>query len=158
MATLESILAEHPFFEDLDASHSDQLLNCVSNRFIRANHFVFREGEPANEFFVIREGQLAVEAPTVDGPLIVQTLDAGSIVGWSWLIPPFRWRFDVRALRDTLLLSLSAPCLREKCAQNHELGYELHRRFSRIMAQRLEGAMLRLLDVQERSHELVQEL
>jgi len=80
-------------------------------------------------------------------PLIVSTLGEGEILGWSWLLPPYQWRFHAHAVDDTRAIALDGKCLRNKCEQNHDLGYELLKRFYRIIDQRLEAARFQLLDV-----------
>jgi hypothetical protein len=44
-------------------------------------------------------------------------------------------------------IALDGKCLRTKCEQNHDLGYELLKRFSQIMSRRLDATRLQLLDV-----------
>jgi CRP-like cAMP-binding protein len=81
------------------------------------------------------------------GPIIVETLGEGDILGWSWLIPPYNWHFDARAVELTRAIALDGKCLRTKCEADHDLGYELLKRFTNIMEQRLEATRLQLLDI-----------
>jgi len=83
------------------------------------------------------------------GPITVETLEDGDIVGWSWLFPPYRWRFDARAVETTRAIALNGKCLRTKSEQDHDLGYELLKRFARIVEERLQATRLQLLDVYE---------
>jgi len=146
--TLEPILAKHPFLKNLDARHLKLLVACASNVRFNAGQFLFHEGEEANKFYMIREGKVAVQIQAgARGVITVQTLGEGDILGWSWLIPPYRWRFDACALDMTRALALDGKCLREKSEEDHDLGYELLKRFSTIMAGRLEAASLQLLDI-----------
>ena len=80
-------------------------------------------------------------------PIIVSTLSVGEILGWSWLLPPFQWKFHARAVDDVHAIALDGKCLRTKCEENHDLGYEVLKRFAQIMEQRLEATRLQLLDV-----------
>jgi CRP-like cAMP-binding protein len=148
METLERILAEHPFFKGLEEPYLQLLVGCASNVRFNAGEVVFREGEQANQFYLIRQGKVAVEtfAPS-RGPIIVQTLGEGELVGWSWLIAPYRWRFDGRAVELTRAIALDGECLRGKCEEDHNLGYELMKRVAHVMEQRLEATRLQLLDV-----------
>ena len=107
-----------------------------------------REGEEANQFYMIRQGRVAVEiGDTERGPIIVQTVEEGEVLGWSWLIPPFRWRFDARAIELTRAIAMDGKCLRTKSEEDCDLGYELLKRFSLIVAERLDATRLQLLDV-----------
>lgn len=148
METLKGIIAEHPFFVDLDDSFTNLLVSCASNVRFKAGAYILREGDAANTFYLIREGKVAVEvlAPQ-HKPIIVSTLGVGEILGWSWLMPPFRWKFHARAVDDIRAIALDGKCLRTKCEENHDLGYEILKRFGRIMEQRLEATRLQLLDV-----------
>lgn len=148
METLRPILAEHPFFKDLDPSYLDLLVGCAANARFDEGAFLFRTGEEANQFFLIRQGRVALEiAAPGRPPLIVQTVREGEILGWSWLIPPYHLVFDARAVEPTRALALDGKCLRTKCEADHNLGYELLKRFAHIMEERLEAARLQLLDV-----------
>ncbi len=148
METLERILAEHPFFSGLEPSYTSLLVGCAANSRFDAGKYIFKEGEAANEFYVIRAGKVALEifAPQRK-PIILETLSEGEILGWSWLLPPYHWKFHARAVEDTRAIALDGKCLRTKCEQNHDLGYELLKRFSQIVEQRLEAARFQLLDV-----------
>ena len=81
------------------------------------------------------------------GPITVQTIDDGEVLGWLWLIPPYNWHFDARAVELTRAIALDGKCLRTKCENDHDLGYELLKRFTSIMEQRLEATRLQLLDI-----------
>ena len=148
METLEPILAKHPFLKGLEPRHLKILVGCASNVRFNADQFLFHEGEEANEFYMIREGKVAVQIQGAErGPITVQTIGEGDVLGWSWLIPPYRWRFDAKALELTRAIALDGKCLRTKSEDDHDLGYELLKRFAGIIVERLEAARLQLLDV-----------
>jgi len=148
METLERILSAHPFFEHLERRHLELLVGCAANLRFDAGQFLFRTGEEANQFFLIRQGTVALEtAAPGRPPLTLQTLGAGEILGWSWLIPPYYWMFDARAVESTRAVALDGLCLRTKCEADHDLGYELLKRFAHILQQRLQATRLQLLDV-----------
>lgn len=145
---LGPVLAKHPFFADLDAEALDLISGCAANVSFNPGEYLFREGDPADQFYVIRFGKISVEINTPNrGPHSVQTLGAGEVLGWSWLIPPHRWRFDSRALELVRAIGLNGKCLRTKCGENHELGYRLLSRFSGVVVKQLEAARLQLMDV-----------
>jgi len=148
MHTLEPILAEHPFLKGLQQEHIELLVGCASNVRFEAGAFVFRQGEEANHFYILRDGKVAVElfAPQ-KGAVAIDTYGEGDVLGWSWLIPPYHWRFDARAIEPTRAISLDARCMRTKCENDHDLGYELMKRFARIIEQRLDATRWQLLDV-----------
>lgn len=148
MEGLERIVLAHPFFAGLDAELGAVITGCAKNHRFEAGQYLFHEGDPADEFFLIRHGSVAVEIQPPGSPAkIVSTEHEGSVVGASWLIPPYKWRFDARARELVIAIGLDAKCLRGKCDADHSLGYEMMLRFLPIIAQRLEDARLQLLDV-----------
>ncbi len=148
MHTLEPILREHPFLQGLEPRFMDLIVGCASNAVFKPDELIFREGQPATKFYIIREGQVALEAFAPGGKsVVIQTLGDGDILGWSWLIPPYQWHFDARAREMTRAIALDGECLRNKCETDHDLGYELLKRFSSIIVDNLQATRLQLLDV-----------
>jgi len=148
METLEPILAAHPFFKGLAPHYLRLAVGCAANVRFKPEEFICREGEEANEFYLIRDGRVALEVPVPGrGPHIIQTLEPGDILGWSWLFPPYHWDFAARAVKLTRAIALDGKCLRTKCEEDHDLGYELLTRFSSIILQHLQATRLQLLDM-----------
>jgi len=146
--SLEAIIANHSFFSDLEQRYVQSLTGCAANVRFDAGTYLFREGEPADHFYLIRQGKAAIEisAPPRK-PIIVQTLSGGDVLGWSWLVPPYQWRFHARAVEPVRAIALDGKCLRARCEQDHDLGYELLKRFAQVITQRLEETRVQLLDV-----------
>jgi len=146
--TLEPLLRDHPFLRGLEPEYLALLAGCAANVRFREGSFMFREGEPAGQCFLIREGKMALEiAAPARGSIIVQTLGAGDVTGFSWLLEPHRWEFDGRAIEPVRALALDGTCLRGKCADDPRLGFELTQLFARLAIRRLQATRLRLLDV-----------
>jgi CRP-like cAMP-binding protein len=150
METLQRILTDHPFARGLNERHLELLVGCASNVRFEAGQLLFREGEEANQFYLIREGKVAVELFAAERGLInILTLGGGEVLGWSWLVPPYRWRFDAHAIESTRTIALDGKCLREKSERDHDLGYELLKRIAHTMEERLQATRLQLLNVYE---------
>lgn len=148
MRTLESILAQHPFFEDLDPAYQHLIVECAANVRFQAGEFLFHEGEAANWFYLIRHGRVALQIFVPGkGPTTLTTIGAGEVFGWSWFFPPYRWHFDAQALELIRALAFDGNCLRAKCEADHDLGYALMQRFARILMERLQETRLQLLDL-----------
>jgi CRP-like cAMP-binding protein len=145
---LDDVLAGAPFFAGMSRERLVLLAGCASNVGFTAGEVIFREGDEADRFFVVRHGTVAIElhAPA-RGSMTVETIDAGQVVGWSWLFPPHRWHFDVRALSAVRATAFDGACLRRKCEHDPELGYDLMTRFAQVFIERLHRTRLRLLDV-----------
>lgn len=146
MKTLEPILKEHPFFKNLEAKYFNFIVGCASNVVFKAEDIILKEGEAADKFYLIRHGKVAIYIAQPRS-ITIQTIQEGDILGWSWLIPPHYYRFSARAVEDTRAVALDGKCLRNKCEENKELGYELLKRLVNIFTQRLEATRLQLLDI-----------
>jgi CRP/FNR family transcriptional regulator, cyclic AMP receptor protein len=146
--TLEPILAKHPFFQDLDPQHLKLMVGCAANVLFQPGQVIFRANDEADRFYLIRRGKVALElAAPPRGTITILTLEEGEILGWSWLIPPYRARFNARAIEETLAIGMDGRCLRQKCAADHNLGYELLSRVAPILVERLDAACIQLLDL-----------
>lgn len=142
------MVAEHPFLAGMSPRLIGVLAGCASNVRFGAGEFLLREGRSAERFYLIRRGRTAIELFIPErGPVTLQTVGEGDLLGWSWLIEPYRWRFDARALEPVSAIAFDGKCLRRKCEQDHELGYELLRRLAGELAQRLEAARLHIQDL-----------
>lgn len=148
METLEQLIAEAPVFEGLEPGVLEVIAGCGRNEHVTTGAFLLREGEPAERFFLIRRGSVALEVQAPGrGALTIETLHAGDAVGWSWLFAPYRWQLDARALTPCELIGFDGVCLRGKCETDHELGYQLMRRFAANLVDRLQATRFQLLDV-----------
>ena len=148
MRTLDEELGEVPALASLTPDHRATLAGCARNCGFEAGERIMREGEPADAFYVIRHGAVALETVVPQrGPVVVQTLHDGELLGWSWLVPPYRTAFDAHSLGSTRAIVFDGACLRGKCETDHELGYQLMRRFAAVLVDRLQASRLQLLDV-----------
>ena len=146
--TLEPLLRGHKFFAGLDPAYLSLLAGCASNEVFPADSLLFREGDPAQTFYLIREGKLALEiAAPGRGALVVQTLGEGDVAGFSWLIDTHVWHFDGRADERVRAVEVDGTCLRAKCEEDPRLGFELMRRFASLASRRLQATRLQILDV-----------
>jgi CRP-like cAMP-binding protein len=148
MREIAELLDEVPTLGQLEPAHRELIAGCGTNFVARPGEYLFREGDAADTFFAIRRGAVALEVSAPPrAPLIVETLHGGDVLGYSWLIPPYRVEFDARATEEVHAIAFDGTCLRGKCDTDHALGYELMRRFAAVMAHRLQTTRLRLLDV-----------
>jgi CRP/FNR family transcriptional regulator, cyclic AMP receptor protein len=148
MKTLKPIVAQHPFFADLEPQYLDLIAGCASNTRFDADQIIFREGGDANHFYLIRQGKVAINLYVPNrGALTVETIGEGDVLGWGWLFPPYRWHFDAQAMELTRAIAFDAACLRDNCEKDHDLGYALLKRFAQIMMDRLQATRLQLMDI-----------
>jgi len=145
---LDRIIHQHRFFAGLDEQFLKLVVGCAKNVRFESGQYLFREGSPADQFYLLREGRVALEiAAPGRAALSFLTVNEGEVVGVSWLIPPYRWTYDGRAMGLVRAIALDAKCLRDKCEENHDLGYEMMKRVVPIIVQRLHATRLQVLDV-----------
>ncbi|MDD4954914.1 MAG: cyclic nucleotide-binding domain-containing protein [Candidatus Omnitrophica bacterium] len=148
MHDLKPILEGHPFFSGLKAEYLDFIVGCASNVRFKEGEIILREGDAADKFFLVREGKVALEINVPQHePITFQTIEGGDILGWSWLIPPHFYRFTCRTLADTRAIALDGKCLRNKCEENRDMGYELLKRLAGVFTQRLEVTRKQLINI-----------
>ncbi len=148
MKSLQELLREHPFFAGVDELTLSMLVGCARNVHFRAGEYLFREGDAADRFFVLRHGRVALDVHVPGRPeQVVDTVDEGDVVGWSWLVPPYRWFFDARAVQEVSAVVVDAACLRTKCEEDPALGYAMMQRVAQVMYHRLQSARVRMLDL-----------
>jgi CRP-like cAMP-binding protein len=142
------LLAGHDVFAGLDPATRTLLAGCAANSAFATGETLFVEGAPADRFWIVRHGRVALEvtSPGV-GQLIIETLGPGSVVGWSWLVAPFQWRFDAVAQETTRAVVFDVACLRTKMDSDPRFGYQILSRFVPIIVDRLQATRLRLLDL-----------
>jgi CRP-like cAMP-binding protein len=145
---IADLLDAHAFTRGLDRPTRELLAGCARNVSFAADAAVFREGDPADWFYLLRRGTVALEMRVPGrGRIAIQTLQADEILGVSWLFPPYRWTFDARAVTPAGAVAFDASCLRGKCDADHELGYQLMARFAPKLSERLQAARLQLADL-----------
>lgn len=145
-ATREA-LAEHEFFADLAPEYIDFVAEHAETVHLQPDHVLFREDKAADRFYLLKSGRVTIEIPAISGPALdVQTLEPGQILGWSWLIPPYRWSFQARAEEPTELLAFDGDAIRERCEREPAFGYEILKRFSALMSDRLKAARRKMMD------------
>ncbi|MDP3894207.1 cyclic nucleotide-binding domain-containing protein [Nocardioides sp.] len=147
METIAEYLAGHPFFAGLDPTTLELAAGCAINVHFRPGEVLFREGGPADTFYVLRRGRVTLSMRTPTQDVVLDTAHGGDVVGWSWLIPPYRWSFDARATEDTSAIAFDGVCLRGKCEDDAAVGYAVLQRVVQVMSARLHSARVRLIDV-----------
>jgi CRP/FNR family cyclic AMP-dependent transcriptional regulator len=146
--TIEQLLAEAKVFDGVSPEQLELIAGCAQNKTFADGEYLMREGDPADSFYVVRLGRVALEIFVPQrGPVTVETVEGGDLVGWSWLSPPFKVHLDARAVGSVHVVAFDAVCLRGKADADPVLGYELMRRFIPVIIERLQATRVRMLDV-----------
>ena len=148
MITTMDLLSTHPFLEGLPAPWLERLSYQAKRAVHHGGSRLFREGGRADRFWLIRDGRVALEFQVAGrGDIVIEQLGPGSVLGWSWLFPPYRWHFGAVAAEQTLAVELDGSGVRRLCDEDPALGYELTRRFAAVLVDRLQAARMRLVDL-----------
>ena len=148
MQTVEQLLADSPARANLPPEHRATMAGCARLHVFYPGDRLLREGDPADEFFLIRRGAVAIETEVPGrGTVTLETLGPGEILGWSWLVPPYRSAFGARALDAVHVIALDGACLRGKCERDPALGFDLLKVIATVFVRRLEETRMRLLDL-----------
>ncbi len=140
-------LRSHTVFSDLEAAHIELLARHAEEQTFAAGKLLFRQEDSAEHFYILIEGLIEVEVPSINGPaLVVQTLGSNDVLGWSWLIPPYKWTFEAKAKRDSRVIVFDGKSLLKLCEKNTDFGYALLKRFAGLMSQRLHAARRKMMD------------
>ncbi len=149
---LTELIAEHPMFKGLAPQYLNLLAEVAMLKDFHAGEVIFREGDPANRFYLILEGDIALESSRPDAaPVQLQTIGAEDVLGWSWLFPPYYWHFDARALTTTKAIFFYGTWLRENCERDHDFGYELIKRMSAVVIERLQTVRKRVVELESKA-------
>jgi CRP/FNR family cyclic AMP-dependent transcriptional regulator len=140
-------IKDHPFLAGLKPDQIARLSQFAMPVQFSPGEVIFRTGDPANRFYLIQRGKVALESRGKNGPTQIQTLGAGDVLGWSWMFEPYKWQFEAKALEPTSAIFLYGTQLREQCEAGPDFGYELMKRCTQISIGRLQAATQRLLEL-----------
>lgn len=145
--SIEKFLSRHEFFQGLEEDDIRFLAGAAQVKALDKDEVLFRFDAPADRFYLLREGRVSIEIAAIEGPpLELQRLEPGALLGWSWLIPPYRWSFQARAEEPGEVIEFDGKAVLERCESNPAFGYQLLKRFSSLMSQRLEYARRKMMD------------
>jgi CRP-like cAMP-binding protein len=138
----------HPFLNGIGVDALARLSTCATPRDFEAGARIFDEGGTADRFWLIVAGHVQLDAYLPGrGFVLIESMGAGSVLGWSWLFPPYAWYFGATAVASTSTVEFDAPGVRAMCEADPALGFELTRRFMRVVVDRLQATRIRLLDL-----------
>jgi CRP-like cAMP-binding protein len=148
MSTIASMLADYPPLSKLSGAALESMASSARIEQFDAGARMLRTGDPANTFYVLRHGRVAVEVPSPrGGPIVIETLEPGEVLGISWMLAPYRVTFDARCVEQCGVIAIDAAALRAACDVDPSLGYALYKTFSGVVRDRLQATRMQLLDL-----------
>jgi len=149
MKTINESIMKFAFFDGMRPEHLAVFPEGAKAVQFKAGDVLFRERDPASQFYLIESGKIALEAhEPANGTTSVQSLGAGDVLGWSWLFPPFFWHFQARAIEPTNAIALDGAHLLVSAERDHDFGYELMKRVAQVVIRRLQATRKQLLGLQ----------
>ena len=146
--TMATRVSLHPFLAGMNRTQLTLLMDCAISIRFQPGDIILREGNRADRFFLIETGKVVLESGKDHGdPVVVDTIGAGDLLGWSWMFPPYTWQFTARAVAPTRVIFFAGSVLREYCERDHSLGYELLKRITAVMNRRMQNARQKMLGV-----------
>ena len=142
---LKPQITDHPYFRGMKANHLALLSERAREVRFKAGEIIFHEGEPANQFYLVESGKVALvahEPSATDLP--IQVVNPGEVLGWSWLFPPFVWHLQARAVEPTRLIALDGAHLLITAERDPEFGYDLMKRVAQVVIHRLQATRKQL--------------
>ena len=145
--SIADYLSRHPFFSGMDDQYINFLAESAAEKQMGEGDILFGQGKPADKFYLLRSGEVSVQVPALVGPVLeIQRIGGDQVLGWSWLIAPYRWNFQARVEADSTVLEFDGRAVLERCEQDAKFGYELLKRFAALMSERLEAARQKMMD------------
>ena len=139
-------LAAHPFLHGMSADHLGLLADAAHDVSFPARYRLFEDGGNATRFWLIQAGHVSLDLHVPgEGPVVIESIGMGELLGWSWLFPPYKWAFGAVSATAVEAFEFDAPTVRELCAAYPELGYEFNQRVTRVLAKRLQATRIRLI-------------
>ena len=144
---LYPLIARQPFFQGLNPHHLELLTDSALEMEFPAGQAIFQAGSPANRFYLILAGKVAIESEMKEhGVAAIRALGPGDALGWAWLFPPYYLNFSARTLEPTKTIFFYGTRLREHCQQDHEFGYQLMTRVAEVVVRNLNAMQQRLIE------------
>ena len=139
-------LATHPFLRGMSPGQLGVLAGTARDVRFPVRHRLFEDGGNATRFWLIRSGHISLDLHIPgEGPVVIETIGMGELLGWSWLFPPYKWAFGAVAAAPVEAFEFDVPAVRDRCAADPGLGYELNQRLTEVLAKRLRAARIRLI-------------
>ena len=144
---IHKLISKNSFFAGMKEDHLDFLAGTAHLMRGQTGEVLFRQGDPARCFYLALSGEVTVEVPAIQGPgLQLQTLGGDQMIGWSWLIDPYRWDFQARVISEAELIEFDGEAILAQCEKDNAFGYELFKRFTNLMSERLGSARRKMMD------------
>ncbi|MDA0989925.1 MAG: cyclic nucleotide-binding domain-containing protein [Verrucomicrobia bacterium] len=150
MKPIESFFMSNPshLFHGMQQDHLKRLLGCATERTYERGDYIFQAGSEATRFYLIYTGEVAIQVTGYTrGDATIQDVSTGELLGISWIMEPYEYRFDAIVTEACRVLEFDAEALRDRIEDDYHFGYEVIVRFTQAIAKRLEATRLQMREM-----------
>lgn len=145
---------EHELLAGLSPAEVDDVLALGSHITVEAGAPLFRMGDNAESLFLLVRGRIRLTLPMPvfgqEQDILIDERVPGQTVGWSALVPPYRFTLSATAPLETEVIALPREVLRDFCEQSPAIGYKIIVNLAVVVANRLE--MVQAMWLREMQH------
>ncbi|MBN1614029.1 MAG: cyclic nucleotide-binding domain-containing protein [Deltaproteobacteria bacterium] len=138
-----ALLREFQFFKGFSDAHLEKLASIATEESHFAGSQIYRKGDPANKFYLVRNGKIVMVMDSYMGPhrpptqITVDMVAHGEVMGWSALVEPYIYTSGALCIDNTNLIILESPKLRNMLEEDFALGFKMIQAISKVIATRL---------------------
>jgi toluene monooxygenase system ferredoxin subunit len=126
----------------LSQEEVEQALSLGTRITIASGGELFNLGEPADRLYIIERGRIRLTLPMQvrkrEESILVEERAPGQTIGWSALIPPYRFTLKATAPLQTDVIALTREALNEFFAANPSAGCAVAVNLASVIGQRLQ--------------------
>jgi CRP/FNR family cyclic AMP-dependent transcriptional regulator len=142
------ILNEETFFNDFPKNYFPLIAECAELVVFKEGDFLMRENQNAESFYLLQKGLVSLRTNmTAQGSVPIETILAPAVLGWSWLVAPYKYHFDAVAVKDVTSIVVHTPSLLPKFEEDKAFGYEMYKRFMEVVINRLQNVRVQMVDI-----------
>ena len=149
---LQDQLRNHAFLHGMDDATLQWLADCAELKTFASGAFLMKQNTAAEVFYLLTDGRVSLRMPIAQAAVPIETVAAPGVLGWSWLVPPYKWHYDAVAVEETQTITVHTPCILGKIAQDKALGCDIYARFMEVLVDRLHGAHMQVMDIYANEH------
>ena len=131
----------HELLNGLSSAEIEQVLGLGTRLTVPSGTSLFRLGDPADRLFLTERGRIRLTLPMQvrgkEEDILVEERSPGQIVGWSALIPPYRFTLTATAPLETEVIALPREALVEYFAAHPAAGYKIAMNLAVVIGHRL---------------------
>lgn len=142
----------------LSPAEVDQVLALGTRVTVPSGGSLFRLGDPADRLFLTERGRIRLTLPMLvrgrEEDILIEEKSPGETVGWSALVPPYRFTLSATTPLDTEVIALTREELCAFCDSSLAVGYKIGMNLAILVGQRLQLVQTMWLREMQRTVEL----